>query len=85
MGMFVTLWHEDRSPCILNVSRIKEVKEYTSSLTKIVYGDDNREIIVLGSKVSVVTKIKFIDGSTMEVQGKKEKLIDVIRFAEVTD
>ena len=31
------------------------------------------------------TKIKFIDGSTMEVQGKKEKLIDMIRFAEVTD
>ena len=58
MGMFVSLWHEDRSPCILKVSRIKEVKEYTSSLTKIVYGDDNREIIVRGNKVSVVTKIE---------------------------
>lgn len=55
MKYFVTLWHEDRSPCILKTSRIKEINAYTSSLTKIIYGSgkDQREIVVIGSEIAV--------------------------------
>lgn len=58
LGLFVTLWHEDNSPCILKIERIKEVKSHTSSLSKIIYGEDKREVIVKGDKKSVKLAIK---------------------------
>lgn len=58
MGMFITLWHEDNSPCILKISRIKEVKSHTSSLSKIIYGEDKKEVIVKGDKISVKIAIE---------------------------
>lgn len=58
MGVFVTLWHDDNSPCVLKIKRIKEVKLYTSSLSKIIYGENKREIIVKGDKISVKLAIE---------------------------
>ena len=56
--IFVTLWHEDTSPCILKIARIKDIKKHTNSLTKIIYGEDEKEIIVRGDKLSVKLAIE---------------------------
>lgn len=57
---FVTFVYDDGSPCILRISRIKEVKEYTSSLTKIFYGEERKEVIVKGDKLSAEIAIKEV-------------------------